>query len=97
MSELGITNTAFLAGLIGYGFVQATNFLGKQLTKSTSSQEVLDLPEINLASLFNQEANPEEFKAECAKVAEAFHKYGVCIIRDPRGLVCLSILVSLLW
>jgi len=52
--------------------------------KMKKKQRVLDLPVIDLETFFGKDKNPEGYKAECAKVAEAFHKYGVCIVKDPR-------------
>ena len=48
------------------------------------SSPVLQLPIIDFAKFFSKESNEKEYLAECEKVAEAFHKYGVCIVRDPR-------------
>ncbi len=44
----------------------------------------LSLPVVELDKFFKKEDHPEEYKAECAKVAYAFHNYGLCIVRDPR-------------
>jgi len=46
--------------------------------------ETLQLPSIELEIFFNKENNLELYQIECKKVAEAFHKYGVCIVKDPR-------------
>ena len=45
---------------------------------------VLRLPCINLDLFFKKDVDRATYLAECAKVAEAFHKYGVCVVKDPR-------------
>ena len=46
-----------------------------------------DIPVIDLDVYMNQ-AGSENFsdaaKAECKKVADCFHRYGIILIRDPR-------------
>mmetsp|Transcript_31041 Transcript_31041/g.23082 ORF Transcript_31041/g.23082 Transcript_31041/m.23082 type:complete len:398 (+) Transcript_31041:40-1233(+) len=44
----------------------------------------LVLPVIDFNVYKNSKENPEAYREECAKVAEAFHRYGVVIVRDPR-------------
>jgi len=38
------------------------------------------IPIISIDKLFSEKYKNEE----CAKVAESFHKYGICIVKDPR-------------
>ena len=40
-------------------------------------------PVINMAAFLNRD-DPEALEAECKKVAMSFHKFGICIVRDPR-------------
>lgn len=43
-----------------------------------------DIPIIDL-NMFRSDPSSDGAKAECAKVAEGFHKYGVLILRDSRA------------
>lgn len=43
--------------------------------------EVVDTPIINVAAFLDNTPEKEE---ECKKVADSLHKYGICIIKDPR-------------
>jgi isopenicillin N synthase-like dioxygenase len=45
----------------------------------------LSLPVIELSTFFEKDKNFKAYKAECQKAAEAFHKYGLVVIRDPRA------------
>ncbi|CAE7757327.1 unnamed protein product [Symbiodinium microadriaticum] len=49
-----------------------------------SAVEPLALPVIDINVFMNKEKNPELFKQECAKLADALHKYGCAVVRDPR-------------
>lgn len=40
-------------------------------------------PIIEMEAFFNRDSNPE-WENECKKVAYSFHKFGICIVRDPR-------------
>jgi isopenicillin N synthase-like dioxygenase len=51
---------------------------------SKKKQRVLELPAVDLAAFFNKDSDPEAYKTECKKVADAFHQYGVCVVKDPR-------------
>lgn len=44
----------------------------------------LALPVVELRAFFEKEEKSEEYMAECKKVAQAFHNYGLCVVRDPR-------------
>jgi isopenicillin N synthase-like dioxygenase len=52
--------------------------------RKESSQNHPQIPVIDLNLFFSKEADPVNYKEECSKVAEAFHKYGVVVVRDPR-------------
>jgi len=45
---------------------------------------VLELPAVDLACFFNKDKDTEAYNAECRKAADALHRYGVCIVKDPR-------------
>ena len=36
-----------------------------------------------MEAFFNRDSNPN-WENECKKVAQSFHKFGICIVRDPR-------------
>ena len=40
-------------------------------------------PIINMKAFFDRENNPS-WEEECRKVAYSFHKFGICVVRDPR-------------
>ena len=40
-------------------------------------------PIIEMQAFFERESNPN-WQLECRKVAYSFHKFGICIVRDPR-------------
>lgn len=42
------------------------------------------LPLIDLQKFFDKDTDGPAYAAECAKVAEALHMYGIVILRDPR-------------
>ena len=43
-----------------------------------------DIPMIDLEKYLNRSADPRSYEAECRKVADALHRFGVLIVRDPR-------------
>lgn len=40
-------------------------------------------PVINFQTFFDGRDNPN-WEHECKKVAYSFHKFGICVVRDPR-------------
>lgn len=44
----------------------------------------MSIPVIDFNKFFAKETAPEDYKAECAKVAAAFHEIGIVICKDPR-------------
>jgi len=44
----------------------------------------MSVPVIDLEAFFNKDSNPEAYKVECDKVANALHTYGLLVIKDPR-------------
>ena len=40
-------------------------------------------PVIDMEAFLDRENNPN-WEKECKKVAMSFHKFGICIVRDPR-------------
>jgi isopenicillin N synthase-like dioxygenase len=76
--------------LAGYFAIQAfTTDDKKKITQreapSTRGEpNTLILPVIDFTVFNNRDKNPDAYKRECEKVADAFHRYGVVIVRDPR-------------
>ena len=56
----------------------------REKTNDEDLQDVLRLPLVDLQVFFDKEKNPDEYRRECLKVADAFHKYGVIVLKDPR-------------
>lgn len=52
--------------------------------KKKQKDRVLDLPAIDLQKFFNRDKDEAAYLEECKKAADALHKYGVCIVKDPR-------------
>jgi len=52
--------------------------------KKPNQSNTLHLPTVDLQLLFDRAANPEAYRLECKKVADALHLYGLVIIKDPR-------------
>lgn len=52
--------------------------------KRAKGADTLNLPTIDFDVFFNRSKDPAAYAAECAKVADALHRYGVCIVKDPR-------------
>jgi len=68
-------------------FTKKSSPVNKQESKevtSTKKNNILKLPVIEISAFFNKSTDPETYKVECKKVADALHKYGVAIVRDPR-------------
>jgi len=40
-------------------------------------------PVIDFQTFFEGQENPN-WELECKKVAYSFHKFGICVVRDPR-------------
>ncbi len=81
-TSLIILGTAIAASAITY--IAYEYFNSKNKSNTVKKNEVLELPTIELSSFFSRDTNVDNYKAECAKVADALHKYGLCIVRDPR-------------
>lgn len=47
---------------------------------------VLKLPVIDFSTYFDRLGNQERYLEECKKAADALHRYGVCVVSDPRVL-----------
>jgi hypothetical protein len=43
-----------------------------------------DVPIIDMAAFLEDEGS-ERAKAECKKVVESLHKFGILIVKDPRA------------
>jgi hypothetical protein len=58
---------------------------GAGATAAVSSQPPkVALPVIDFDLFNGRSGSPQAYRNECLKAAEAFHKYGCCIVRDPR-------------
>jgi len=44
----------------------------------------MSVPIVDLETFFNRESDNETYVAECLKVADALHRFGIVIIKDPR-------------
>ena len=51
---------------------------------ATGKPKTLKLPVIEASTFFAKEQNRAAYHEQCLKVADALHRYGVAIIRDPR-------------
>uniref|UniRef100_A0A7S2S0B3 Isopenicillin N synthase-like Fe(2+) 2OG dioxygenase domain-containing protein n=1 Tax=Rhizochromulina marina TaxID=1034831 RepID=A0A7S2S0B3_9STRA len=76
---IGVTAGAVVAGIM---LMRQTSSRLKTADKNTAS--VSDLPVIDLKYYLNRDKYPEEAKREIAKVAEALHKFGCFVAKDPR-------------
>lgn len=77
-SSQSLKLAAGLALALGVGYLAYEKLIKRK------KQRVLDLPVIDFIFYENRSKDPDGYKAECAKVAEAFHKYGVCVVKDSR-------------
>ena len=50
---------------------------------SQLTEELVEPPIIDMQAFFDKENNPN-WEEECQKVAYSFHKFGICVVRDPR-------------
>jgi hypothetical protein len=78
-----LASAAFASIALFIGFYYFYN-KSKKTSKKTSKSNILKLPVIELQKYFNKYSDPETYKLECTEVANALHKYGVAIVRDPR-------------
>jgi isopenicillin N synthase-like dioxygenase len=62
---------------------KAQSSSAKASGKSSEPPKV-SLPVIDFRAFNDREANPQAYLNECLKAAQAFHKYGCCVVRDPR-------------
>ena len=83
-------NTTLFSGGAFVGSISLW-YLLKALRGSTSEStdvfntvEPLALPVIDINIFMNKEKNPVLYEQECGKLAEALHKYGCAVVRDPR-------------
>jgi isopenicillin N synthase-like dioxygenase len=73
---------ATLFGVVGATLLGQKGRTGKKSKSSAGS--TLHLPVVDLQAFFQRDTNPELYAAECQKVADAMHLYGICIVKDPR-------------
>jgi hypothetical protein len=80
----------FSSGLLISGLSLIFYFIQRRRRKSIKVLEndkdvdTLVLPVIDFDIVFGKEGNTEKYLEECKKVANAFHKYGICLVKDPR-------------
>jgi isopenicillin N synthase-like dioxygenase len=77
---------ATIVGLLYYRNQRKTvkNSTEKSKAPVTTSNRTINIPVIDFAAFFSQDKDPARYQDECNKVAEALHKYGLVILRDPR-------------
>jgi isopenicillin N synthase-like dioxygenase len=78
---------ALLTSAIGYVlWKNVTGSKDKDSKKESKSAKSVraDIPVIDFDIFFNKDKDPVRYAEECDKVAEAFHTYGIVIVRDPR-------------
>ena len=66
-------------------FVYKTFFAENEKKEEKSS--VLQLPVIDFNLFLNRDKDAksrEDYVEECKRAADALHRYGVCVVRDPR-------------
>jgi hypothetical protein len=80
---LALSVVAALVSLGVVAYVYSSFKKSSKAQKPKSSSKLL-LPVVDLQSYFQKEKDPETYLKETAKVAEALHKFGVCVVRDPR-------------
>ena len=91
MSRSGGGAAAGLAIAAGLGLAAAAYYYLSSRRRSegedsveADTERILQLPVIDFGAFNAREGDPARYAAECKKVAEALHKYGVCVVRDPR-------------
>ena len=75
---------AALAGIAAVASIAVYHYIKSDKKKKKQSDRVLNLPLIDFTKFFNREKDPDAYHRECMNVAEALHKYGVCVVKDPR-------------
>lgn len=81
-SRIAHVGAAAAIGLLGY-FLYSSWSKSKKKTASS----LLNLPVIDFELYLNRDKSAEaktKYLAECKRAADALHKYGVCVVRDPR-------------
>lgn len=83
-SRIAHVGAAAAIGVLGYFLYSAWSNNSK---KKKSASSVLNLPVIDFKLYLDREKSAEskeQYIAECRRAADALHKYGVCVVRDPR-------------
>ena len=81
-SRIAHVGAAAAIGLLGY-FLYSSWSKSKKKTASS----LLNLPVIDFELYLNRDKSAEaktKYLAEGKRAADALHKYGVCVVRDPR-------------
>lgn len=73
-------SVAVASSLLIYNYYQND----KKKKSSTAKKTNFDVPIIDLNYFFNCAVDPISYQAECKKVAQALHQFGLVIIKDPR-------------
>ena len=77
------TLAAGAAAYAAFTFVQKRRRGSGEASKAGPSG-TLDLPVIDFSKFNNSQTDKAAYLLECRAVADALHKYGICIVRDPR-------------
>jgi isopenicillin N synthase-like dioxygenase len=87
---LGASSVIALAAAVGYYYyfyskkASHSKEPSKEPSASSSNNTHQSIPVIDLNAFFGKNENPEKFMEECKKAADAFHRYGLVCVRDPR-------------
>jgi len=75
---------ASIAAAVATSIALYHHYYVKTDKKKKKADRILTLPLIDFNKFFNREKDPEAYRRECLNVAEALHKYGVCVVKDHR-------------
>lgn len=79
-AKLGVTAAVAIASVAAFWYIYSKEDKEKKPSPTTTS----NVPVVDFSAFFNKEADPEKYKAECAKVAYALHHFGLVVLKDPR-------------
>lgn len=75
---------ASIAAVVATSIALYHHYYLKNDKKKKKTERVLNLPLIDFNKFNNRDKDPDAYRRECLNVAEALHKYGVCVVKDPR-------------
>ena len=55
-----------------------------KMSLAAQFEDLVEPPIIDMQVFLERGENSENWQLECQKVAYCFHKFGICIVRDPR-------------